>query len=127
MADAFRARLESTCAHFNGIQHERCKAGVKYKELPDDARGIGKFPCLAQHNASKCAHHRLPTREGVQAEIDEIDRAETLFNQGLSPCCGAELDRSRLISDGRFKGSGWVYCSKCKKSVGHLHAHGGDE
>jgi hypothetical protein len=91
-------------------------------ELPDDARGIGKFPCMNPEHASKCAMHRLATLEEVQAEIDEIDRAEAMIDQGLSPCCGVEVDRSQLVQAGRHKGSGWIYCSKCKKAVVHVHA-----
>lgn len=122
LTDALRARVERTCVHFNGIQNARCKAGVAYGELPDDARGIGKFPCMNPEHAAKCEKHRFATPEEVQADLDEVERAEVRFNQGLSQCCGVEVDRSQLISDGRFKGSGWLYCSKCKKSVAHIHA-----
>jgi hypothetical protein len=44
----------------------------------------------------------------------------TLRAQGLSSCCQASVDRSQLIQAGRWKGSGWIYCSKCRAAVSHV-------
>lgn len=40
-------------------------------------------------------------------------RAMNLHNQGLSDCCKAPIDESRVIKEGAFAGHGWRECSKC--------------
>ena len=45
----------------------------------------------------------------------------TLRQADLSSCCQAPIDRSQLLQSGRFKGSGWTFCSKCGAAVSHIH------
>jgi len=113
------------CKHFNGVQHGTCQAGVKYDSM-------AVWPCLptslpwrAGVVASECASFAATTAEEEAADRAEIDKALDLRRRGLSSCCEAPLDRSRLLTSGPHAGSGWLYCSSCKRAVMHVCARGG--
>jgi hypothetical protein len=40
-------------------------------------------------------------------------RALQLQSEGLSHCCKAPIDESRVIKEGAYTGHGWRFCSKC--------------
>lgn len=122
------------CKHWNGAQNDCCAAGVNYREAFDgDRPGIAlRMPCYRVDIDGKPRDRRgeqmieCTKYEAVTAEEEAADRAETrehlaLIGQGLSPCCKAPLDRSRLIKSGRNKGSGWVFCSSCKRGVARFN------
>ena len=46
-----------------------------------------------------------------------LKQAIELIAKGFSPCCEAPIDKSRVIAEGRHKGHGARFCSKCKKVV----------
>jgi len=46
-------------------------------------------------------------------QTNEID----LILRGISPCCKAPIDESKVIPRGKYKGHGPRYCSKCRKCV----------
>jgi len=109
------------CVHFNGIQHERCDAGVVYADVrltPES--GPRRFPCLPPIGGAptpdNCPSRRYPTEQEIAEDRAMWDAAFALISAGLSPCCEAPLDVPP-------SGHGWRYCSKCKKAV--MHACGG--
>jgi hypothetical protein len=57
------------------------------------------------------------TPEEQRARAAAITRKMDLMARGLSGCCEAPLDESRVIATGRYKGHGPRCCSKCGKVV----------
>jgi hypothetical protein len=119
------------CKHYKGSQ-EICGAGIdirKHVGGPDFGWGR-RMPCnpgsplCDKLEMVPCDKYEPPTEEELQKDKEETLRMLRLLSEGLSPCCEAPLDKSRLVQKGRYAGSGWVSCSKCKKAVAHLHARG---
>lgn len=118
-----------TCKHFRGIQHETCLAGVSMHSVRDTTQpGPYRWPCLPPIRppkaSTKCHLRVYPTA----AEVAEDERAwkETMsliFDQGLSACCKAPLDESRVDEHG----TGPRYCSACKELVFQGCARVGEE
>jgi hypothetical protein len=101
----------ATCRHFTGTQNDRCEAGISYKE----ARSAPpKLPCLADEGET-CEKYSAWTQEELDEQEADLKRRMDRMAAGLSGCCEAPLDVSRVIPSGRHKGHGPRYCSKCKK------------
>lgn len=67
------AKNTSDCRHFNGIQHDCCRAGVNYEELIED--GKYKLPCLKaivgiKRDPAMCDKFATMTREEVEQDAD---------------------------------------------------------
>lgn len=45
----------------------------------------------------------------------DLKKTVDAFARGVSPCCNAPIDSSRVITSGRHRGHGPRICSKCKK------------
>lgn len=69
------AREMRTCKHFNGIQHNGCRAGIDYHELMGSGFGCFKhLPCLSHPKATVvCSSAVFPTREEAEATTREED------------------------------------------------------
>ena len=48
---------------------------------------------------------------------EEVKQHIEKMMKDISPCCDAPLDKSRVITSGRYKGHGPRFCSKCKNVV----------
>ena len=101
---------ENRCKHFSGIQHKTCRAGIAYT-LPIVE---SSWSCYGR---SPCPGYALYTAEEIAAKEAESERFITLLDQGLSACCEAPLDKSRVIPSGKYKGHGPRLCSKCGEVV----------
>ena len=89
---------KSSCRHFNGIQHEQCEAGLRYKDIVlESERFPMRYPCTRADGAAFCLlYEPIP-----QSEIDEQDRAVSeiigklnAFADGTDrrcPTCGQEV------------------------------------
>jgi len=102
-------RKKIRCRHFNGIQNEKCEAGLEY---PDPR----ELPCLKEGNAV-CEKYSSFTAEELAEQEKEFKRQMDLLMQGLSSCCEAPIDTTQVIQSGRYKGHGPRICSKCRKLV----------
>jgi hypothetical protein len=65
------------CRNFNGIQHDKCEAGVCYKTLQGDGMAL---PCLPWHcdddrPVAKCGQYGVYTAEEIAEQEREIDRS----------------------------------------------------
>lgn len=121
------------CKHHTGMTNERCAAGVRYLDVALDHEpiryrqhpgsgpySIGRsFPCLGKYNlgGATCPKLELPTAQEVESEEAASKRSMDLLRRGLSSCCEAAIDESRVIRDGRHKGHGPRFCSKCGKCL----------
>ena len=124
-----RAREAQTCKHFNGVQNDRCKMGVCYTSLTNQERPIfGQrpershcLPCLPPWGRGRdipqatCDKREYPTAEEIAAEEAETQRFLNCLERGVSGCCEAPIDESRVIRAGCHKGHGPRFCSKCGK------------
>lgn len=110
---------QTTCRHFNGIQHKRCIADVEYEVV----RGSGSLPCFKlQGTAPPCASRDVmgaaEARASAEASAESLRNffthskaareaitqahTETGANSGtiLCPQCGGKLQWSRASSNG---------------------------
>lgn len=99
------------CRHFNGIQHETCKAGISYRQFLYE--NYGNFPCLVRQDGTysgACSAFAGWT----DAEIEEQERRaawalqqwiDALAND-ICPECGMKVEQKRQV--GRC-----VYASPC--------------
>jgi hypothetical protein len=118
--EATRKHLSRTCFHFNGIQNKVCNVGIEYASFSENGSNFGlahKIPCITTKNdkfeKGHCDSFRAYTENEILEEHNEFERALSLLEKGLSPCCKAPIDESEVITKGRFKGHGKRYCSKC--------------
>lgn len=96
-------KIQQTCRHFNGIQHDRCYAGVDYRGLMEGSTtGSGRLPCLPAFSPDdpppvSCALLNRPTREEAEAEVRESDARleawKTAIREGRCPTCGKQIER----------------------------------
>ena len=127
-------RIMATCAHFTGVQHETCKAGVNYHE--QFGTGMGCFASIACTQAyprddfpmKECPSVQYPNRE--EAEAEESDR-EMRSKRCMEAMRAAHADAE---AKGFKKGNGGASSMKCplcetgelRYSVasynGHMHA-----
>lgn len=125
-------RRAATCKHFNGIQHDACRVGVKYLDV--DGKGppnTGRhLPCLpnwksGEHEGS-CMKREFPTAAEIAAE-------EARFKKSLADVMAVRADIVENIGPWK-KGeaeSGQTPCVACKTGTvsfsrsgynGHIHA-----
>ena len=125
------------CRHFNGIQHERCEAGVRY----DDVRGDPEMtfahclplPCWREHEGlMTCPKRSFPTVEEAKAEAaaSEAHANRLIALLGLEPgrwhpdgerplCAEPDSHQPRQVlhADGRDNFTNVYECDRCG---GHL-------
>lgn len=76
IAKSVAEKRATRCRHFNGLQHDKCEAGVCYKTLQAD----GLLPCLPWHcdtgkPVATCGNYGTYTAEEVAEQEREIGRA----------------------------------------------------
>jgi hypothetical protein len=113
-----------TCAHFTGIQHDCCRAGVRYHELVAGALRPGwamELPCL-DAALDTCSLRRFPTPE-------EEEAAEREWQAAFSRMVKARAAIIEAIGEQRGV-NGNIACPCCdggrlwfrRASNGHIHA-----
>ena len=105
------------CRHCQSITHRRCMANHAYVDVRQSVPGGPRalFPCFAE--CDTCQDYSPYTAEELAAQEEQVKRATRLIDQGLSPCCEAPIDCSRVITTGSHKGHGPRLCSKCSGLV----------
>lgn len=127
--------VETKCRHYNGCVNDKCKAGVVYKNVQDDA-SPGKplrLPCFVLGMFSgpdlPCESRSIPTSEEALAiATDQCDRAYR-----NAAAVGKAKDNARAKGFKRGSGGrGEVPCTACNLGTirysvasvnGHMHAH----
>lgn len=85
------------CRHFTGIQHETCKAGIRYLDARDASTSPARFPCLKEDGCSeRCASVSYYSEEEAVKLGAEADAATAAFlkelNEGKTcPHCHAPI------------------------------------
>lgn len=101
---------DKRCRHFNGIINDECIAGVNYSKID-----LSVNSCWGDDD--KCKKYTPLTKEEIDEKHKSLTKQKELFLKGLSGCCEAPLDMSRVYKSGRYKGHGPRLCSKCGKLV----------
>jgi hypothetical protein len=114
-------REMATCVHFNGIQHDRCAAGVPLVSVRvSSATEPNRWPCLRGVDLP-CANRHLPDRDEAERRHDERDAlvSEMLSRsaRGICVTCG---DQS---TDWDQVGA-CIYSQPCGHRVGQGNAAG---
>lgn len=152
IAKSVAQKRATRCRHFNGVQHDKCEAGVCYKTLQD---GGAVLPCLpwlydTGKPVAKCEKYGVYTAE----EIAEQERQIGMSINGTitaRKAIDAELNRRHAEGDksvtakphhdsdfsetgcqsAYVAGSGTIPCPVCKTGTlrysraacnGHIHA-----
>ena len=88
MFDTIENQIKNRCIHFDGIQHEKCKAGVTLKGVKDTFGKPHKWPCLRNHmmgGINTCDLVQFPSEEEVKEEANRIRKETTkLIREQLS-------------------------------------------
>jgi hypothetical protein len=75
-------REMQVCVHFRGMQHDACKAGVRFDTFnqPDGRKPI---PCLEMYDKciTSCDLRKFPTREEAEAHEREVEQMFAQVNQ----------------------------------------------
>lgn len=86
------------CRHFNGIQHDKCRADVAYKTFQ------GRMPCLPKYADSKtgvCALFELYTEDEINKQQTEAAAAIAAFFSNLAndicPHCQTPITGKRQV------------------------------
>lgn len=138
------------CRHFNGVEHDKCEAGIYYKTL--EAGGL-MLPCLPWHNekpAATCDKYATYTADEIAEQEREFERSITGTITARKAIV-AELDRRHAAGDktvtakphhdadfaetgcqsAYVAGAGTIPCPICKTGTlrysrvaynGHVHA-----
>ncbi len=117
-------RKMNVCAHFTGVQHDRCRVGVPYEFVKE-----GKtFACFQDEaNGLVCEKAHFPTRE--EAEIEK--KADDVAYERHRRAHRAVHDDAKAKGLGRgHGGEGVLVCPLCQGSLvysvasynGHIHA-----
>lgn len=139
-ADTFRDRQRKlnianemrTCRHFTGIQHERCKADVRYMNVRDPNGKLGvrePFPCtrfatrmtpVGADCAIKCPARSFWTREEAERNEAESEAAVLAFiaklNAGIvCPHCDKPITTREKV--GRC-----LYARPCGHRLGQVES-----
>lgn len=125
-------RIMSTCVHFTGIQHEKCKASVNYHDQFGDGPGcFADIPCTTAFNkgpTKECPKVRYTTRDEAIGEQDERDAHTKKAMQAMVAVQDDAKEKGLGKGNG---GAGELKCPLCPDGMlrysvagynGHIHA-----
>lgn len=125
-----RAKRAMACVHFNGVQHETCKAGVNYHALAGIGFGCWKrLPCMPKDDGADevvaCEKRQTETPEQTAAREADGDAAWERLKLAIAvaskwrskpkpaanrsevvecPCCGGRLLLTQSAHNGHVHG-----------------------
>jgi hypothetical protein len=123
-------RKMNVCAHFNGIQHDACDAGVSYSAVREAGTESTpfRFACFRdESNGLTCEKAHFPMREEAEAEKRADDAAFARHAQAHR----AAHDDAKAKGYGRgHGGNSSLICPLCQGTLrysvaaynGHMHA-----
>lgn len=122
---SLREQIKGECEHFIGVRdNKKCKAGMVYDEVMQVGK-LGVLGCMLRlpchgdktKQTLPCEKYSPLSEAKIDQIVKEFERRDELLLKGLSFCCEAPIDESQVIKEGRHKGHGGRFCSKCKKVV----------
>lgn len=133
---ALRIKSETlTCRHFDGVQHDECKAGVNYRALAGEPRDgcMTRIPCLPftdpKHGAMAVCDKRSTW---TQAEAEQmVDASKASMKRHMLAFRAAHDDAKAKRFGVGHGGADSLQCPACEKGRlyyrvaglnGHMHA-----
>lgn len=123
-------RTMNICAHFNGVQHDVCRAGVPYslvREPKTDTTPF-RFACFQDEaNGLVCDASHFPSREEAEAQ----KKADDVMLERHSRAHRAAHDDAKAKGFGKGRGGrSFLMCPLCEGVLrysvagynGHMHA-----
>ncbi len=115
---SLREQIAGRCVHFNGVQNDKCCAGIAYQQFRVD--GPYQLPCIRHKtfagqerpDCQPCEKQQMPTAEEVDKEIAESEAQTDKFMK-LGP-----LIRSMKT---KYRQSGFAGVVECPVCKGKLH------
>lgn len=111
MSKSVREQIANRCTHFNGVQHDTCRAGCSYKQF----QGKQTLPCLRSQDLDqsvKCDKRQWVSEEEIQKELDEIELEMKKFMTA-----GPLIKRIKR----EHRGEDWKGVEECPVCKGKLH------
>jgi len=105
---------KGTCVHFNGIQHEKCEAGLNMREITGgEGRGwAARMPCIQNDQTeAACENYTEPTDAEIAESEEEMEKAMQRMRLAFPLI-------SKLKQENPDGGSGETECPACD---GKLH------
>lgn len=103
------------CRFFNGIQHDKCEAGVRYLDVRDSSpKGPYRWPCMTPYgrdaSTTTCPKQSLLTQDEQKAQHEEnlalIAKAFEDVSAGKCPSCGAPIEPSKVVGRCKYASCG---------------------
>ena len=130
MSKSVKDQLKGNCRHFTGICDKGCKAGMVYDEI-SKRKELGQLGCavrlpctgdpaglvIREQIVQPCTLYDPLSDKEIKDEDRRIKEVFERVQKGLSPCCNAPIDCSKVIQKGQYQGHGPRFCSKCKITV----------
>lgn len=93
---------EIWCKHFNGIHHEACRAGVRYKDVEVPDSRPRQLLCFKDQGCTeRCSQAVFRTPEEVAEEVEKANQAIQKFldnlNNDICPHCGIPIKEKKQV------------------------------
>ena len=123
-----------TCKHFNGVQHDECRAGVNYRELTGkpELGCITRLPCTFGFEPkggtrAVCGKREMPTQEEAEKRVADADAAMERHHQAFRKVHDDAKSKGYRKNHG---GMSQCVCPICHGTIryavssynGHIHA-----
>lgn len=133
----FAQQAMSECRHFNGIQHDTCKAGVNYRQLigGDDLGWALKIPCMPHLKMKHAKEPKVPCEKYCVMTKEEAEHfAEDAINTHAKAFLSRVATQAHAEEMGFKEGNGGqssIPCPACETGTlrysvaslnGHMHA-----
>lgn len=114
-----------SCRHFNGIQNDKCKAGIEY----DHPMELGTMPCIPAHVNGRptwpCNLFEIMSQADAEKEADE---RIVIMNRGIKAYHAVHNDARAKGFGAGHDGYGSIPCPSCdggtlQYSVASINGH----
>ena len=108
---------KGSCVHFTGIQHDGCKAGIRYDAVRSDG-----LPCIAGNSPPSgitCDSYLEPTAEEIAAHEAEIDAYLDRMRKAMGPV-NEWIKAQGWSKRNKVSATGTVPCAACGTGTFHL-------
>jgi len=92
-----KKQIANGCKHFNGIQHDTCRAGIAYKQFLNE--NYPNFPCLTRQDGTlsgACASFEFSTEDEIEAHEKASAQAAANYFKALNAHVCPECGQSTL-------------------------------
>jgi hypothetical protein len=107
----------SKCVHFNGLQNDKCEAGILYVAVENlTVKGFARWPCFRDGEACQCSRRHFPTPEEVAAGCAATRASMARTGKAMDAAFADAKAKGFEKGNG---GSGQVKCPCCDSGTLH--------